>query len=504
MLKFVFIALYVVLMLVIGFVSMKKASTLQDFFLGGRKMGPWVSAFAYGTTYFSAVLFIGYAGKIGWVFGLSSIWIGIGNAILGSLLAWIVLAKKTRNMTHRLDASTMPEFFEKRYNSRALKIFSALIIFIFLVPYSASVYAGLSYLFKSVFQIEYVYCMLFMAILTAIYLVLGGYMATVMTDFIQGIIMIVGILLMIGYVVVNPSVGGLTEGIQRLSQIPNDGIRLVSFFGGSNWFGLLSLIVLTSFGSWGLPQMVHKFYAIKDEKSIFKATIVSTGFAMLIASGAYFVGAFGRLYLNNTIPMVNGKQNFDMIMPEILKIALPEAVLIVILLLVLSASMSTLASIVLTSSSAIAIDLVQGYLFPNMKKDKVMLLMRILCLVFIIFSFIVAYKPNAILALMSFSWGTVAGAFIGPFIYGLYWKGTTQLGAWAGMVGGFLTSIILAIQSNMNASQAPMFGMIAMIVSIIAVPVVSVITPKFSHTHISEVFNTQIRKNSSISLDIES
>ncbi|MDK2810919.1 MAG: solute:Na+ symporter, family [Petroclostridium sp.] len=507
MLKFIFVVLYVVLMLGIGFVSMKKASTLQDFFLGGRKMGPWISAFAYGTTYFSAVLFIGYAGKIGWGFGLSSVWIGVGNALLGSWLAWVILAKKTRDMTHRLDASTMPEFFEKRYDSKALKVFSALIIFIFLVPYSASVYAGLSYLFESVFGIPYVYCMLFMAVLTAIYLVLGGYVATAMTDFIQGIIMIFGVIIMIGYVLTNPAVGGLTEGMARLSQIPKDGARLVSLFGGSNWLGLLSLIVLTSFGSWGLPQMIHKFYAIKDEKSISKATVVSTGFAALIACGAYFVGAFGRLFLDNQVPLTGGKPNYDIIIPELLKIALPEAVLSIILLLVLSASMSTLASIVLTSSSAIAIDLVQGYIFPKMKKEikkeTVMLLMRVLCLVFIVFSFIVAYKPNAILVLMSFSWGTVAGSFIGPFLFGLYWKGTTKLGAWAGMLGGFLTSIILALSSNLNASQAPMFGMIAMLVSIIAVPVVSFITPKLSHNHIVEIFNSKVNENNKVGLDLD-
>ncbi|MGE4284183.1 MAG: sodium:solute symporter [Clostridia bacterium] len=503
MLKFILIALYVVLMLVIGFVSMRKASTLQDFFLGGRKMGPWVSAFAYGTTYFSAVIFIGYAGKIGWGFGPSAVWIGIGNAILGSLLAWIVLAKKTREMTHRLDASTMPEFFEKRYDSKAIKVFSALIIFIFLVPYSASVYAGLSYLFTSIFGIDYVYCMLFMAILTAIYLVLGGYVATVMTDFVQGIVMIVGVILMIFYVISHPAVGGLSEGISRLSQIPNEGAQLVSVFGGPNWLNLLSLVVLTSLGSWGLPQMVHKFYAIKDEKSISKATIISTCFAILIGCGAYLVGGFGRLFLNNQVPMVNGVRNFDMIMPELLKIALPEVMISIILLLILSASMSTLASIVLTSSSAIAIDLVQGYMFPNIKKEKVMLLMRILCLVFIVFSFIVAYRPNAILVLMSFSWGTVAGSFIGPFLFGLYWKGTTKLGAWAGMLGGFSTSIILALISNMDAGKAPLFGMIAMLVSIVTVPAVSVITPKLSNNHVAEIFNTNVNNSSKVSLDIE-
>jgi len=501
MLKWILLVLFFVLMAGIGFINMKKASTLQNFFLGGRNMGPWFSAFAYGTTYFSAVIFIGYAGKTGWQFGLSAVWIGIGNALLGSLLAWVVLAKKTRAMTRRLNASTMPEFFEKRYDSKGLKVFSALIIFVFLVPYSASVYAGLSYLFESIFNIPYVYCMLFMAVLTGIYLTLGGYMATAMTDFIQGIIMITGVIVMVGYVITNPNVGGLSEGLARLSQIPEDGSQLVSLFGGSDWLGLLSLVLLTSLGSWGLPQMVHKFYAIKDERSVSIATIVSTGFAAIIGCGAYFTGAFGRLFLNNTVPVVGGKANFDVIMPEILKIAVPEAVLGIIMLLVLSASMSTLSSIVLTSSSAIAMDLVQGTVFPNIKKDRMMLLMRVLCLVFIAFSFIVAYKPNAILVLMSFSWGTVAGSFIGPYIYGLYWKGTTKAGAWAGILGGFLTSVICAISSNLQASKAPLFGVIAMVVSLIAVPVVSLLSPKLSQSHIAEVFNVNVATGGEFGVD---
>lgn len=489
MINIILVLIYISIMVTIGFISLRKTNTLQDFFLGGRDMGPWVSAFAYGTAYFSAVIFVGYAGKIGWAFGLSSIWIGIGNGILGSLLAWFVLGKKTRQITHRLDTSTMPEFFEKRYDSKALKIVSALIIFVFLVPYSASVYAGLSYLFETITHIDYVYCMLFMAVLTCIYLVMGGYIATVMTDFIQGVIMIVGVIIMVFFVINNPIVGGLSEGIQKLSQIPESGQTLVSFFGGDKWFQLLSLIVLTSFGSWGLPQMTHKFYAIRDDKSIKTGTIVSTVFALVIGVSAYFVGSFGRLYLNNELPMADGQVNFDMIIPKLLTTALPEVMLTIILLLVLSASMSTLSSLVLISSSSIAIDFVQGTFFPNMKKQKIMLLMRILCIIFIIFSFVVAYRPNAILVLMSFSWGTVAGSFIGPFVLGLYWKRVTKIGAWAGMLGGFSTSLTLAIVSNLDASMAPTYGMYAMIVSLVLVFVVSLFTPSYSQKHIDTIFN---------------
>jgi SSS family solute:Na+ symporter len=488
MLKYVFLGLFVIIMILVGIISRKKVNNVQDFFLGGRKMGPWLSAFAYGTTYFSAVIFIGYAGKIGWNFGISSTFIGIGNALIGSLLAWIVLAKKTRKMTHDLGVSTMPEFFEKRYDSKAMKIVTALIIFIFLVPYSASVYQGLGYLFERTFGVPFVYCMAAMALLTGIYLLLGGYVATALNDFIQGIIMLIGVAFMIYFILSNPAVGGLSGGIQKLSQVPEVGTGLVSAFSAQP-LNLLGLVVLTSLGTWGLPQMVHKFYAIKDDNAVKRGTIISTVFALIIAGGAYFVGGFGRLFLENTMPLgANGKANADMVMPMVLEKALPDALIGIVVILVLSASMSTLSSLVLVSSSAISLDLVKGTLFPNMKKESVMVLMRALCGLFVICSFMVAVTPNSILSLMSFSWGTVAGAFLAPFLYGLYWKGTTKIGAWAGFIGGFAVSLAGAIIYKMDAAVAPNIGAVAMAVSLIIVPAVSLLTAKMPQKHIDRVF----------------
>jgi len=485
MAKYLFLALFVVLMIITGIYSKKKVTNVQDFLLGGRKMGPWISAFAYGTTYFSAVIFIGYAGRIGWNFGVSSTWIGIGNAIFGSYLAWKVLASRTRKMTHDLNASTMPEFFEKRYDSKAMKVFSAVVIFVFLVPYTASVYQGLGYLFEQTFHVDFVYCMAAMAILTGIYLLLGGYVATAINDFIQGIIMIVGVILMLVFIIKSPEVGGFGEGISRLGDIKPD---LATVFGGSP-MKLLSLVVLTSFGTWGLPQMVHKFYAIKDENAIKKATIVSTLFALLIGGTAYFTGSFGRLFLGNTLPVGdNGLANPDMVMPMVLDKALPDALLGIIIILVLSASMSTLASLVLVASSVISLDLVKGTLFPKADNRKIMLLMRVLCAVFVIVSFVVAVTPSAILSLMSFSWGTIAGAFLAPFLYGLYWKGTTKIGAWSGMIAGLICSIGGAIIFKMNADLSATIGAVSMAVSLLVVPVVSFVTEKYKKSHIEKVF----------------
>lgn len=488
MVKFVFLGLFIVFMVAIGLYSKKKVKNVQDFFLGGRQMGPWITAFAYGTTYFSAVIFIGYAGKIGWGFGISATLIGIGNAVIGSLLAWLILAKRTRKMTHELNASTMPEFFEKRYDSKAMKIVTAVIIFIFLVPYSASVYQGLGYLFERTFKVPFLYCMAAMAVLTAVYLLLGGYIATALNDFVQGIIMLAGVVLMIFFVLSNPAVGGLSSGLTKLAAIPDAGPGLVSVF-SSMPLNLLGLIILTSLGTWGLPQMVHKFYAIKDTAAIKRATIISTVFAVVIAGGAYFTGVFGRLFLDNNMPLgANSKPNADMIIPLMLEKALPEALIGIIILLVLSASMSTLSSLVLISSSAISMDLIKGALFPKLGKNTEMLIMRILCALFVVFSFLVAVTPNSILSLMSFSWGTVAGAFLAPFLYGLYWKGTTKIGAWSGFITGFAISVGGAVIYKMNAAFAPNIGAVAMVASLIVVPIVSLITAKLPEKHLEKVF----------------
>jgi len=494
--KLVILFIFFAVTVAIGINSKKKVSTVNDFVLGGRNVGPWLSAFAYGTSYFSAVLFIGYAGKFGWGFGISSLWIGVGNAILGSLLAWLVLGKKTRRMTHYLNSQTMPDFFEKRYSSRSLKIAAALIIFIFLVPYSASVYTGLAYLFEKSLGIPFIWCMIGMAALTATYVVLGGYLATAMNDFVQGLIMIGGVVLMLVYIIKNPIVGGFSGGIAKLSEIVGkDGINLgLATPFGNNVVNLIGLIILTSFGVWGLPQMIHKFYSIKSEKMIVKGAIISTVFATFIGGIAYFVGAFGRLYLDNKVPQLDGKDNFDLIMPQVLDIALPNTLMGIIIILVLSASMSTLAALVLVSSSTLTLDLIKDLFAPKMGKKTQVLVIRLLCVAFVVASVIVANMKGAIVNLMSVSWGTIAGAFLAPFLYGLYWKGVTKAGVWAGFATGLTVTLLSAFKLypaplGQYLNSPPNAGAAAMVLAMIIVPAVSLITPKLSKEHLTPIFD---------------
>lgn len=488
--KIIFLVIFFAIMIAVGVYSRKHATNVNDFVLGGRTVGPWLTAFAYGTSYFSAVVFVGYAGQFGYKYGLSATWIGIGNAVIGSLIAWIVLGRRTRVMTMKLSAATMPDYFGKRYDSNALRIAASAIAFIFLIPYTASVYNGLSRLFGMAFDIPYSVCVIAMAALTCVYVVLGGYMATAINDFIQGVIMIFGIIAVI--VAVLNGQGGFYEAVMKLSEIESDvaltmgqkGV-FASFF-GPDLPNLIGVVVLTSLGTWGLPQMVHKFYAIKDEKSIKTGTIISTFFAIIVSGGCYFLGGFGRLFDTPAIYDESGKIIYDAIVPSMLS-TLPDILVGIVIVLVLSASMSTLSSLVLTSSSTLTLDLIKGNIVKNMDEKKQLLCMRIMLVFFVVISVVIALDPPTFIAqLMGISWGALAGAFLAPFLYGLYWKGVTKAAVWASFACGVILTVanmfFKFIASPINA------GAIAMVAGLIIVPVVSLITPKMKKEKVDEIF----------------
>ncbi len=481
MIRIIIVVAYVLTMLLVGYLCMHRTKTVKDFFLGGRTLGPWLSAFAYGATYFSAVLFIGYAGKLGWGFGLHALWIVLGNAIVGVWLAWKVLGPRTRTMTVRLDAMTMPEFLAARYNSNMLKIVSALVIFVFLVPYSASVFMGLSYLFEVNLQIPYHYALGFMAILTGIYLIMGGYLALAITDMIQGIVMVIGVFVMVGFLVVQA--GGpidATLGLMKAEYAP--ALQAPTAIPG--WVTLLSLVIITSLGPWGLPQMVQKFYSIKNVDSISRAATACTVLAVIMAFGAYYTGAMSHLFYEKP------PEKIDELIPRLLTDFTPGAVSMVILLLVISASMSSLSSLVLVSSSALAIDLYGGFLNPEASKEKVVVVMRILCGIFVLLSLYVALRqPTVIVNLMVISWGALSGSFIAPFLYGLYWKRTTKAGAIAGFFAGLAISVSMYVV--MGKPGIPVSGATAMLVPLAVVPIVSLLTPQFPEEHIQRVFESE-------------
>ncbi len=492
--KIALLLVFFAVMVGIGFYCRKNSTDVNGFVLGGRTVGPWLTAFAFGTSYFSAVVFVGYAGQFGWKYGIAATWAGIGNTIIGSLMAWVILGRRTRIMTQHLDSATMPQFFESRFGNRSLKIAASVITFIFLIPYTASLYNGLSRLFGMAFDIDYTICVIVMAVLTGVYVIAGGYMATAINDFVQGIIMLFGICAVIGAVL--NSQGGFLAALDGLAQVTDETVStspgiFASFF-GPDPVNLLGVVILTSLGTWGLPQMVQKFYAIKSEKSISTGTIVSTFFALVVAGGCYFLGGFGRLFSDKIDIAANG---YDSIIPTMLS-GLPDILIAIVVILVLSASMSTLSSLVLTSSSTLTLDLLKGTVIKDMDEKRQVFVMRCLIVVFVAISVVLAiiqYRSNVtfIAQLMGVSWGALAGAFLAPFLYGLYWKGASSAGAWCSFI--FSTVVMLAnvfvrasfpalLQSPINA------GAFCMLAGLVIVPVVSLVTPKPDKKLVEDAF----------------
>ena len=500
---FIKIAMLVVffgIMIGVGVYCRKHSTDVDGFVLGGRSVGPWLTAFAYGTSYFSAVVFVGYAGQFGWKYGIAATWAGIGNALLGSLLAWAVLGRRTRVMSQHLDSATMPQFFQSRFDSKALKLAASVVIFIFLIPYTASLYNGLSRLFGMAFDIDYSICVIAMAILTGIYVIAGGYMATAINDFIQGIIMLFGIVAVIAAVLKNN--GGFLEALNALGQVSDPAVSetpgVFNSFFGPDPINLLGVVLLTSLGTWGLPQMVQKFYAIKSEKAINKGMIISTVFALVVAGGCYFLGGFGRLYADKVDIAAGG---YDSIIPTMLS-ELSPLLIAVVVVLVLSASMSTLSSLVLASSSTLTLDFIKGTVVKNLSEKKQLLIMRVLIAVFIAISVVIAilqYKSNVtfIAQLMGVSWGALAGAFLAPFLYGLYWKRVTSASVWVSFL--FSTVVMLAnifwkdafptlLQSPINA------GVFCMLAGLVIVPIVSLVTKPPKKEYVEEIFSCYDKK----------
>lgn len=489
--KIVMLVVFFAVMIGVGFYCRRHSNGVSGFVLGGRNVGPWLTAFAYGTSYFSAVIFVGYAGQFGWKFGIASTWIGIGNAVLGSLLAWVVLGRRTRLMSQHLKTATMPEFFGKRYRSNSLKIVASLIVFVFLIPYTASLYNGLSRLFSMAFPgIDYSVCVIVMAILTGIYVIAGGYMATAINDFIQGIIMLAGIVAVIAAVLNGQ--GGFTEALSKLALVQDKSVSntpgVFNSFFGPDPLNLMFVVVLTSLGTWGLPQMVQKFYAIKSEKDISKGTIISTIFAVVVAGGCYFLGGFGRIF---DVDVVSG--GFDAIIPQMLS-GLPAILIGIVIVLVLSASMSTLSSLVLASSSTLTLDLIKDNIVKNMSEKKQVLVMRFFIAVFIVISAVIALNKDRlgyIADMMGISWGALAGAFLAPFLYGLYSKKVTKASVWASFIfgSGIMILNMFMRKSFPTVMQSPInCGVIAMVGGLVIVPVVSLVTKKPDKQAVDSMF----------------
>lgn len=470
--KIIVISIYALMIVALGYAGMRRTRSFTDFFLGGGKIGAWMTAFTYAAAYFSAVLFIGFAGKIGWGFGMSALWIAVGNTLIGVLGVWSIMGYRIKRMAMEYGIHTMPEFFEKRYRSRFLKAFSALAVFVFFVPYSAAVFMGLSYLFTSNFNIDYSLALAIMGAFTAIYMVMGGYRSMTMIDVFFGAIMVAGVIVLFSFTLrQGGGMGSISDGLAAVDP------GLTRIVGPPGAWQLFCLVFLTSVAPFGMPQLVQKFYAVKDRRSIRTGMIASSVFALLIASVAYFVGATTRLFVTpETAPraFAEGKPVFDALVPELLARIVPPSLSVLMLLLILSASMSTLAALVLVSSSSVVKDLYAGFVRKGTDDRTLTRLMRTFSALFILLSVVLAYlRPATIVAILSVSWGAIGSVFLGPFVWGLFTSRVNKVGAIASAVLGLGTSLVLYA----TGSSAPEAGTIGMIVSFAGTPLFSLFRP---------------------------
>lgn len=478
------IAVYVIFILAVGILNSRKSKSITEFTVGGRNAGAWLSAFSYGTAYFSAVMFIGYAGGTGWKYGIWGILPGIGNAVFGALLAWLVLANRTREVTRRLEIKSMPQLFEKRFGSQAMKTFCTAVIFIFLVPYSASVYKGLTSVCSVLLGVNENICMIIIAVAAILIVILGGYGATLKADVVQGAVMLIGVILLIIAVMRSEIVGGFSDGIKAITQKTEE-LGLTA----SSHIGLWATVLMTSFGTWGLPQMVHKYYGIKDEREVKRGTVISTLFCLVVAGGGYFIGSLARLFFNSLdeIPGA-GAGKTDYLVPNMLAMSdISEVLIGVILVLLIAASVSTLASVTITASSTLTMDFIKAKIARNMDDIKTAMVTRIMCVIFVVMSYFIANSNTPILDMMSYSWGIISGSFLAPYMISLYWKKLNKAGAWAGVLGGFFTALPPVIcKLFLPEISLPVFGAIkdmgphfaclAMVISFVLCFAVSAVT----------------------------
>ena len=451
--------LYVAALVVIGIWSAKKARTADDFVIGGRKLGPWVTALSFIAVYFSSVLIIG-GGGFGYKFGMSTVWIGAINVLVGCTLCWIVLGKRVRILTERMGVNTISGFFMKRYGSPEAGIFSAFVIFLFLIIYNVSVVKGMAHSFEVLMGLPYWGGVLISGLVIIFYVVLGGYQAVVWTGFAQAWVMIFSLLLLTFSTL--KAVGGLGEGMRRLAEA---GPGYVNTPGTWGWAGLVSYCLVVSFGVWGMPQLLIRFYSIKDAKTFRLGTIIVTVGAA-IAVLPYLNGALARVLLPNL-------ENPDLAIPSLSRIVLSPWGSAVLLAGVVAAGMSTFAGVLIIISSSLVRDVYINGLKKELTGPQEVLANRVITAAVGVIGLLMALKPPAlILVLTAFSWAVIASTNLWPLLFGLYWRGASRAGAFASMLAGFLTAIAWTWRGNPFGIHGFIAGSVAGLVVLVAVSLV--------------------------------
>ncbi|MCR4405056.1 MAG: sodium/solute symporter [Candidatus Acetothermia bacterium] len=466
------LALYLSLLLLVGLFTSRRLRHVGDFYLGGRRIGPWVTAFSYVAAYFSSVVIIG-GGGFGYKYGMATLWIGAINVLLGCTLAWIVLGKRVREFTTRLGTMTIPGFVAERFRAREARLFLAAVITVFLIVYNVSILKGMGHTFEVLMGLPYTWGVLLSGAIIVLYVAWGGYLAVVWTGFFQAWVMGAGLILLAFGAV--KAVGGLAEANLKLMAIDPG---LVETPGTWGWAGLVSYCLIVSFGVWGMPQMVIRFYSIKDVRMLrIGAVVASLGGSMALLP--YLCGAIARV-------LHPGLASPDLAIPTLTKAVLSPWGGAVFFAGVLAAGMSTFSSVLIITSSALVRDFLEEGLNRRLSERQALRLSRISSLIVGLVALLIALRPpGLILVLTAFAWAVIASTTLWPLLFGIYWKGATRLGALFSMVGGFLIALIwMAIGSPFGVHGfIPGLG-----VGLILLVLVSRFTEKLPEGHLARLW----------------
>ena len=493
---------YMLGMLLIGISSAKKNKNADDYFLGGRNLGGWVEALSAQASDMSGWLLMGLPGCI-YAFGTNQAWIAIG-LFIGTVLNWLFISGRLRRYTIKAgNALTIPEYLSNRFKDEKniLKAISAVVIVVFFLVYTASAFAAGGKLFDSVTDLDYHQALTIGAIVILAYTFLGGFLAVCKTDFIQGMLMLVAILAVPIIAVILMGAGNIVPNLidSGLNVDANDFLNIFKENGEP-----ISAISVASQLAWGLgycgmPHILVRFMAIKDEKELSKSRKVAIVWVLLSLAVACIIGVIGRAYL---YPTVLGSENaeYENVFIEMIKKVFMDDINIpfiggLLLCGVLAAIMSTADSQLLVSSSSVAKDFF-GVFFKKMNDKQTLIVARVTVVVIAVIAFIIAWNPNSsIMGLVSNAWAGLGSAFGPTILMSLYWKRINMPGAVAGMLSGGLTVIIWDYIKFVNmAGEKVTLGtytgvyslLVGFFVSLLFIVVVSLVTPKVGDEIVQE------------------
>ena len=478
------IVLYLALMVGIGAWYSKKNKSTDDFYLGGRKLGPLVTAMSAEASDMSSYLLMGLPG-LAVVYGIAEAsWTAIGLAV-GTYINWLLVAKRIRLYSHKINAVTIPEFFAKRFhdNAKVLSLIAALIIIIFFVPYTASGFSACGKLFSSLFGVDYQIAMIISAVVIVLYTTLGGFSAASTTDLIQSIVMTVALFVVVGFGV--SQAGGVHAVLENASQLPayfsltstGDGA------GGTTPYGGLTIVSTLAWGLgyFGMPHILLRFMAIEDSKKLKTSRRIASVWVVISMAVAIFIGTVGVGMIGAGV--LDGDFDGERVIIEISKLLstygiFPALVAGVILSGILAATMSTADSQLLAASSSASQDIFISFFKVKLSQKKAMLIARASVILISVIGVIIALDENSsIFRVVSFAWAGFGAAF-GPLVlFSLFWKRTNKAGAVAGMVTG---GAMVFIWKYIIAKLSPVLNIYellpAFILSSLAIVAVSLLT----------------------------